>query len=47
VIITAQSGGKPADFNLAEGTMRFLVFKPPMPDYNYRTFDFECDVLER
>ncbi len=29
VIVTAQPDGKPADFNLAEGTMRYLVFQPP------------------
>jgi feruloyl esterase len=23
--------------------MRFLVFTPPMPDYDYRTFDFDRD----
>ncbi len=44
VIVAAQPGAKPADFNLAEGTMRFLVFKPPMPDYDYKTFDFDRDV---
>jgi hypothetical protein len=44
VIVSTQPGGKPADFNLAEGTMRFLVFKPPMPDYDYKTFDFDRDI---
>jgi len=44
LIVAAQPGAKPADFNLAEGTMRFLVFKPPMPDYDYKTFDFDRDV---
>lgn len=41
--------GKPADFNLAEGTMRYLVFQPPRPDYDYKTFDFDKDppLLER
>jgi hypothetical protein len=44
VIVATQPGAKPADFNLAEGTMRFLVFKPPMPYYDYKTFDFDRDV---
>jgi feruloyl esterase len=46
VIIPAQSGATPADFNLAENTMRYLVFDPPMPDWDYRTFDFDSDVSE-
>ena len=37
LIAAAQPGGKPADFNLAEGTMRFLVFKPPQANYDYAT----------
>ncbi|HEX4275298.1 MAG TPA: tannase/feruloyl esterase family alpha/beta hydrolase, partial [Bryobacteraceae bacterium] len=41
LIASAQPGAKPADFNLAEGIMRFLVFKPPMPDYDYKTFDYD------
>jgi hypothetical protein len=44
VIVAAQPGAKPADFNLAEGTMRYLVFTPPKPDYDYKTFDFDRDV---
>jgi len=44
VIVGAQPDAKPADFNLAEGTMRFLVFKPPMPDYDYRAFDYDKDI---
>jgi len=44
LIAAAQPGGKPADFNLAEGTMRFLVFRPPQADYNYNTFDFDRDT---
>jgi len=43
MIVPAQPGAKPADFSLAEGTMRFLVHKPPRPDWDYRTFDFERD----
>ncbi len=44
LIAAAQPGAKPADFNLAEGTMRFLVFKPPQANYDYSTFDFDRDI---
>jgi hypothetical protein len=44
LIATAQPGAKPADFNLAEGTMRFLVFRPPQANYDYSTFDFDRDI---
>ena len=44
VIVSPQPDGKPADFNLAENTMRFLVFTPPQPNYDYKTFDFDRDV---
>lgn len=43
-VIAAGANPKPADFNLAEGVMRFLVFKPPQPDYDYRTFNYDRDV---
>ena len=44
VIVSPQPDGKPADFNLGENTMRYLVFSPPQPDYDYRTFDFDRDI---
>jgi feruloyl esterase len=44
VIVGAQPDRKPADFNLAEQTMRYLVHKPPKPDYDYTTFDFDRDI---
>jgi feruloyl esterase len=49
LILPAQPGAKPADFNLAESLLRYLVLDPPQPDYDYRTFDFERDtaLLER
>ena len=49
LILPAEAGAKPADFSLAEATMRYLVFQPPQPDYDYRTFDFDRDppLLER
>jgi feruloyl esterase len=48
-IVAAQPDAKPADFNLAEGVLRYLVFDPPRPDYDFRSFDFDRDVgqLER
>lgn len=44
VIVASQPGAKPADFNLAENTMRYLVPSPPNPDYDYQTFDFDRDI---
>src|SRR6187455_3162075 len=44
ILPPAQPGGKPADFNLAENTMKYLVHTPPKPDYDYQTFDFDRDV---
>ena len=44
VIVTTQPDRKPADFNLAEGTIRYLAPKPPKPDYDYQTFDFDRDI---
>ncbi len=48
-IVGALPGSKPADFSLAENTMRYLVFSPPDPDYDCGTFDFDRDLylLER
>lgn len=49
VILPARPDAKPADFNLAENTMRYLVFQPPQPEWDFRTFDFGRDpkLLER
>jgi feruloyl esterase len=44
LIVPARADAKPADFNLAENTMRYLVFTPPQPDYDFRTFDFDRDT---
>jgi hypothetical protein len=44
VIVTTQPDRKPADFNLAEGTIQYLAPKPPKPDYDYQTFDFDHDL---
>jgi len=44
LIAPATPDAKPADFNLAEGILRYLVFDPPRPDYDFRDFDFSRDV---
>jgi feruloyl esterase len=40
-IVPAQPGAKPADFNLAEGVLRYLVLDPPQPEYDSMTFDYD------
>ena len=40
-IVAAQPGAKPADFNLAEGVMRYLVLDPPKPEYDTMKFDYD------
>jgi feruloyl esterase len=49
LIAPAQAGGRTADFGLAEGTMRYLVFDPPQPDWDFLDFDFGRDppLLDR
>ncbi len=44
VIVPTRPDRKAADFNLAEGTMRYLVHTPPQPDYDYRSFNFDRDT---
>jgi Tannase and feruloyl esterase len=44
VIVTTQPDRKPADFNLGEGTIQYLAPKPPKPDYDYKTFDYDRDI---
>ena len=43
-IVPRQPGAPPADFALGEAGMRYLVFEPPRPDYDFKTFDFDRDV---
>ena len=43
-IVPAQPGAKPADFNLAEGVMRYLILDPPQPEYDAMTFDYDSDT---
>ena len=49
LIAPPEAGGRTADFGLAEGTMRYLVFDPPQAEWDFRTFDFGRDpkLLER
>jgi feruloyl esterase len=44
VIVPTQADGKSADFNLAENTMRYLVHKPPKPEYDYKSFNYDRDI---
>jgi len=41
--VPAQPGAKPADFNLAEGVMRYLILDPPQPEYDATKFDYDKD----
>jgi feruloyl esterase len=43
-IVAAQPNAKPADFNLAEGVMRYLVLDPPKPEYDAMTFNYDKDT---
>jgi feruloyl esterase len=43
-IVPATRDARPADFNLADNTVRYLAFTPPKPDYDSRTFDFDRDT---
>jgi hypothetical protein len=49
LIIPAQPAAKAADFNLAEGVLRYLILDPPQPEYDYMKFDFDRDakLIER
>ena len=42
-IVPAQPSAKPADFNLAEGIMKYLVLDPPQPQYDAMTFNYDKD----
>lgn len=44
LIISAKAGMTPADFGLAENTMRYLVQKPAKPDWDYKTFNYDRDI---
>jgi len=44
LIVPATPNARPADFSLADATLRYLVFDPPQPDYDFQEFDFDRDV---
>ncbi len=44
LIVPATPGATPADFNLAQGTMRYLAQVPPQPEWDFTTFDFDRDI---
>jgi feruloyl esterase len=44
MLVPMTADAKPAVFSLAESTMKYLVFDPPRPDYDFRTFDFDRDI---
>jgi hypothetical protein len=44
LIVPPEPGGFAADFGLAQDTMRYLVFTPPNPDWDFRGFDFDRDI---
>ena len=44
LIVSAKPGVPSADFGLAQDTMRYLVHKPPMPNYDCSTFNFDKDI---
>jgi Tannase and feruloyl esterase len=44
LIVPGRPGAAAADFSLAEAAMKYLVFNPPKPDYDYAGFDFDRDV---
>ncbi len=49
LIAPGEPGGSSADFGLAQGTMRYLVFDPPQPEWDFKSFDFgrHPPLLER
>ncbi len=44
LIAPPTAGASSADFNLAEGTMRYLVPLTPQPQWDYRSFNFDTDT---
>jgi feruloyl esterase len=41
---TIVGAARPADFNLAEGVMKYLILDPPQPDYDFMKFDYDRDT---
>ncbi|MDQ2641330.1 MAG: tannase/feruloyl esterase family alpha/beta hydrolase [Pseudomonadota bacterium] len=44
MIVPASKDAKPAVFSLGENTLRYLVLRPPQPDYDTLRFDFDRDL---
>jgi len=44
LIVPGGRGAAPADFSLAQGVMKYLVFNPPKPEWDFQTFNFDRDV---
>jgi feruloyl esterase len=49
LVVPATPDAVPADFNLAQGIIQYMVLQPPRPDWDYRDFDFDRDpqLLDR
>ena len=44
LIVPVEAGGFTGDFGLGIGTLQYLAFDPPRPDYDFRNFDFDRDT---
>ncbi len=44
MIVPPQPGRTAADFALGQGVIQYLAPKPPKPDYDYKTFDYDRDI---
>lgn len=44
LVVPTEPGGNTADFGLANGTLQYLAFDPPQPEYDFRNFDFDHDT---
>lgn len=49
MLVPTAANARPGVFNLADDTMRYLVFQPPQPEWDYNSFDFDHDpeLLDR
>jgi feruloyl esterase len=44
LILPSAPDARPADFSLADAILRYLVFDPPRPDYDFLELDFDRDI---
>ena len=44
LVVPTEPGGNTADFGLANGTLQYLAFDPPQPEYDFLDFDFDRDI---